>query len=171
MRVSKKSVLLNKTYPTDIKTIINLKKPIKPSLKLCLNSLTRVRCPLEPPLLPERLQRYLQTGYVLLNSAKKSNSFVSNNANQLQCTRFAETETGDRKKIAKTKKRETQSKATTATAATTATTATTTATASTSTTATPKFAPVAFFSLELVFIQSAPRCFPDRRLLGENFKV
>ena len=28
----KRVVLLNKTYPTDIKTIVNLKKPTKPNL-------------------------------------------------------------------------------------------------------------------------------------------
>ena len=42
-------VLLNKTYATDIETIVNLKKPTKPNLTLCLNSVTMGRCPLVPP--------------------------------------------------------------------------------------------------------------------------
>ena len=53
-------VLLNKTYPADTKTIEKPTNLTKPNLMLSLNSITRGRCPLEPPLLPGRPKKYHQ---------------------------------------------------------------------------------------------------------------
>ena len=57
------AVLLNKTYPTDIKTIVNLKNPTKPNLMLRLNYQTRGQRPLGPPLLPERPKSNFRNGW------------------------------------------------------------------------------------------------------------